>query len=85
MTIEVVTLATFDPFALSKAAGGSTPVSAWQIGTASGDRLKIATGRWALTAPKPGATKSIVTYGLDGTLGAGASGAAAREIALLYD
>jgi hypothetical protein len=85
MTIEAVALATFDPFALSKAAGSATPVSAWQIGTASGGRLKIATGRWALVAPKPGANKSIVTYGLEGTLGAGASGAAAREIALLYD
>lgn len=85
MTIEVPQLATFDAYTMSKTVGTSMPVSAWQIGTVSGNRGKIATGKWSLVAPKPGADKSINTFGLDGTLGTGASGAATRELALLFD
>jgi hypothetical protein len=45
----------------------------------------VTTGKWALVAPKLGAQDSVNTYDLDGTLGAGASGAATRELVLLFD
>lgn len=85
MTVEVPALATFDPFALSKAAGSTMPLSAWQVGTVAGNRLKVGTGKWSLRAPKPGAVKSVSTFGLEGTLGAGATLATARELTLLFD
>jgi hypothetical protein len=78
-------LATFDPFALSKAAGSSQPTSSWTLGLTAGNRMKVFTGKWALIAPKLAAQDSIATYGLEGTLGAGASGATTREVALLFD
>lgn len=84
-TIETPALATFDPFALSKAAGTSQPTSTHQIGTVVGNRMKVFTGKWSLTWPDPGANNALVTYGLKGSLGAGASGAATRELSLLFD
>jgi hypothetical protein len=85
LTVRVPALATFDPFALSKAAGSGTPTTAWQLGQTSGFRLKVQTGRMAITAPKLGAADSVNTYDLSGTLGPGATGAATRELVLLYD
>jgi len=60
-------------------------LSAYQIGTVSGNRLKVTTGKWSLKSPKIGAADAVNTYALDGTLGAGAVGATTREIAFLYD
>jgi hypothetical protein len=85
MRVRTPALATFDPFAVSKAAGSATPTTAWQLGQASGFRQKVTTGRWALTAPRLADADSVSVYDLAGTLGPGASGASAREIALLYD
>lgn len=84
-TIEAVALATFDPFSLSKLPGTSQPISSHQIGTTAGNRLKVFTGKWSLTWPDPGAANSLVTYGLKGSLGAGATGATSRELSLLFD
>jgi hypothetical protein len=85
MKVRTPALASFDPYALSKADGSTLPNTAHQIGTAAGNRLKVTTGKWALVAPKLGAQDSVNTYDLDGTLGAGASGAATRELVLLFD
>lgn len=85
MTIEAVSLTTFDPFTLSKSAGSAQPTSSWQLGQASADRIKVFTGKWSLTWPDGGADNALVTYGLKGSLGAGASGATTREFSLLYD
>lgn len=84
-TIEATSIATFDPFTLSKAAGTSQPTSSWQIGTTAGNRIKVLTGKWSLTWPDPGENNALVTYGLKGSLGAGASGATSRELSLLFD
>jgi hypothetical protein len=52
MDVEVVPLATFDPFAMSKARRRALPAAtSWQIGTAQYNRMKVVTGRWALEAP----------------------------------
>jgi hypothetical protein len=83
--IEAVSITAFDPFALSKLPGTSQPTSSHQIGTVAGNRLKVFTGTWSLVWPDPGAANALVTYGLKGSLGAGASGAATRELSLLFD
>jgi hypothetical protein len=85
MKVRTPAFATFDPYALSKTDGSTGPNTAFQIGTVVGNRLKVTTGRWALKAPKLGAQDSVNTYDLDGTLGAGAVGAASRELNLLFD
>jgi hypothetical protein len=85
MKIEVPALATFDPFTLSKSAGTLVPATNWQIGTVVGNRLKVLTGKWSLRAPKAGADRSVSIYDLAGSLGTGASGAATRELSLLFD
>jgi hypothetical protein len=84
MKIRTPALASFDPFALSKADGSTMPNTAHTYGTVAGNRLAVTTGKWSLVAPKIGTQDSVFTYDLDGTLGAGASGAAARELALLF-
>jgi hypothetical protein len=84
MTTEVPSLGTFDPFALSKLAGASQGTSAWQIGTVVGNRLKVQTGKWSLKAPRPGAANGIVTWTLEGGLGAGAL-TSGREVNFLFD
>jgi hypothetical protein len=85
MKIRTPALASFDPYALSKLEGAAMPATSHQIGTAAGNRCKVTTGKWSLVAPKIGAQDSVFTYDLDGTLGAGAVGATARELALLFD
>lgn len=85
MTVRTPAIATFDPYTLSKTAGSATPVTAWQLGTVAGNRCKVATGKWAIKAPKLGAANSVNTYALDGTLGTGAAGATTRELVFLYD
>lgn len=85
LTIEVPLLATFDPFALSKATGDTMPITTWQVGTVAGNRLKVQTGRYSIEAPKIGADNAINTYDLDGSLGPGATGGVTRELVLLWD
>lgn len=85
MKVRTPALATFDPYALSKADGSTMPVSAHQVGTVSGNRMKVTTGKWSLVAPKLTTQDSVFTFDLDGTLGAGATGATTRELALLFD
>jgi hypothetical protein len=85
MKIRTPAIASFDPYALSKADGSTMPNTAHQIGTVSGNRLKVTTGKYAIVAPKISTQDSVFTYDLDGTLGAGAVGATARELALLFD
>lgn len=85
MTIEAVSLTAFDPFTLSKSAGSAQPVSAWQLGQAAADRVKVLTGKWSVVWPDIGDSNSLVTYGINGSLGAGATGATTRELSLLYD
>lgn len=85
MTVRVPALTTFDPYLLSKSAGTAMPTTAWQLGTLAGLRLKVATGRWSIGAPKGGAANSVNTYALDGSLGPGAAGATSRDLVLTYD
>jgi hypothetical protein len=84
MTIEVPSLAKFDPFALQRLAGSAQPVTLSQVGNAVGKRVKIQTGRWSVKSPKIGADAGISTYQLDGALGAGAP-TSGRELNLLWD
>jgi hypothetical protein len=84
MKIRTPALASFDPYALSKADGTTMPSTSHQIGTVVGNRLKVATGRWSLVAPKISTQDSVFAYDLDGTLGIGA-GTTGREISLLFD
>lgn len=84
-TIEAVSLTPLDPYTLSKSAGTSQPASSHQIGTAAGNRLKVYTGPWSLVWPESTAANALMTYGLKGSLGAGASGATSRELSLLFD
>lgn len=87
LDVEVPGLATFDAYSMARALAGSLPVSSYQVGTASQNRMKVRTGTWALEAPDPGAANSIMTNRLQGNLtnvpnGATTSG---REIELLFD
>jgi hypothetical protein len=85
MVVEVPALATFDPYSVAKAAGGTGPTTAYQIGTAVGNRCKVQTGRWSLKAPRGGAINGISTVTLEGGLGIGSAPTSNREINYLYD
>lgn len=85
MVVEVPTLAAFDAFALSKAVGAGLPASAWQVGTAQYNRVKVVTGRWALEAPNMGADKGLNTFSLAGNLVMGTEGVTGREAYIKFD
>jgi hypothetical protein len=85
MVVETPALTTFDPHGIAKAAGGTAPTTAYQIGTAAGNRLKVQTGRWSLRAPRAGAVNGLSTMTLEGGLGIGSAPTTNREINYLYD
>lgn len=87
MEIEVPLTATFDAFAMSKAAPAGLPsATAWQIGSTQYNRLKVATGRWALEAPTgPNNSDGIATWGLAGDLVMGTAATTNREVNLTFD
>lgn len=85
MEVEVPAIATFDPFALSKATGSALPLVVAQIGQVQYNRVKIQTGRWQLERPEIGANKSINTAKLAGGLVIGAAPTSNREINFLFD
>lgn len=85
MVVEVPLLTSFDAFAQSKAVGANNPTSSWQIGTVQYNRVKIATGQWALEAPGDGADHAIKTWNLTGNLVQGTAPTLGREFVLTYD
>lgn len=85
MLVEVVPLATFDPYTTSKATGASLPTSAYQFGTVKYNEVKIVTGRWALLAPGHGSDRRLNTWNLVGDLVQGTEGVSSRELHILYD
>lgn len=85
MLVEAVPLATFDPYAMSKAVGAALPTSAYQFGTVQYNRAKIVTGRWALLAPGHGSDRGLNTWNLQGDLVAGTEPLTSRELHILYD
>ena len=85
MLVETVPLATFDPFAMSKANGATLPTTAYQFGTAQYNRAKIVTGRWALEAPGDGADRGLKTWNLQGNLVMGSEAVTGRELYVRYD
>lgn len=87
MEVEVVPIATFDPFAMSKAVPASLPAATnWTVGTAQYNRMKVVTGRWALEAPTgPNDADGIATWGLTGLLVQGTAATSNREINIVFD
>lgn len=87
MDVEVVPLATFDPFAMSKAVPANLPAAtSWQIGNNQYNRMKVVTGRWALEAPNgPNDSDGIATWGLTGLLVQGTAATSNREINITFD
>lgn len=87
MAVEVVALATFDPFTISKAAPAGKPASsAWAVGSVQYNRMKVVTGRWALEAPGgPANTDGIATWNLTGGLVIGTAVTTNREINVTFD
>lgn len=85
MVVETVPLATFDPFAMSKASGAGLPTTAYQFGTVQYNRAKVVTGRWALEAPGDGADRGLKTWPLQGNLVMGTEAITGRELYIRYD
>jgi hypothetical protein len=87
MDVEVVPLGSFDPYAMSKAVPGALPAAtSWQVGTAQYNRMKVATGRWALEAPTgPSDANGIATWGLAGNIVQGTAAVTNREINITFD
>lgn len=87
MDVEVVPIATFDPFAMSKAVPANLPAStSWQIGATQYNRMKVTTGRWALEAPAgPNDSDGIGTWTLAGNIVQGTSPTLNRDINIVFD
>jgi hypothetical protein len=85
MTVEVPALAAFDPYAVARASSATAPVSNWQVGAAQYNRVKIATGRWAIEAPGDGSDRALKTWDLTGLLVQGTEGVDSRELTIKYD
>lgn len=89
MLVEVVPLATFDPYVMSKAVGATLPTTAYQWGVTGApgqyNRLKVVTGRWALLAPGHGSDRGLNTWNLVGDLVQGTEPVTSREAHFLYD
>jgi hypothetical protein len=80
MTVETPLLASFDPFAASKAIGANNPLTVHQVGTVQYNKCLIETGRWQLEKPEMGAVNLINTVKLAGNLVIGAAPISLREI-----
>jgi hypothetical protein len=87
MTIEQVTLATFDPYAASKqnSSGAIDTKAQYQWGNAQYNRLKVFTGRWAIEAPTHPDVNNLSGWDLQGDLVLGTEPVGLRELRLLYD
>ena len=90
MEIQVVPLATFNPYVLSKQAwpGGTDTKVNFQIGTAQFNRVKFALGQWLFGTPPNSDSGGIATWNLQGKIAArslvGGAGAG-REILITVD
>lgn len=85
LTYEVPQLASHDAFALSKATGTNQPFTAWQVGNTALNRLKVATGRWAIEMPGLGAANGLATQTVAGNLVQGTEPVKSSELLLTYD
>lgn len=86
MEIQVVPLATFNPYVLSKQAwpGGTDTKVNFQIGTAQFNRVKFALGQWLFGTPPNSDNSGISTWNLQGRIAA-RSLASGREILITVD
>jgi hypothetical protein len=87
MDIEVVPISRRSIHSPCRRPRGALPAAtAWQIGTAQYNRMKVATGRWALEEPTgPNDTDGIATWGLAGDLVMGTAAVTNREVNLTFD
>lgn len=86
MEIEVVPLASFNPYAISKQAypGATDTKVNFQIGAAAFNRVKFALGQWAFATPPNSDNSGLATWNLSGDIMA-RSLAAGREITITAD
>ncbi|MEX1185320.1 MAG: hypothetical protein WEA80_01865 [Gemmatimonadaceae bacterium] len=86
MEIQVVPLATFDPYVLGKQAwpGGTDTKVDFQVGAAQFNRVKFALGQWAFGTPPNSDNSGIATWNLQGRILA-RSLASGREITITAD
>jgi hypothetical protein len=85
LVYEVPAIASHDAFALSKAVGTNQPFTAWQLGTQQYNRIKFATGRWAMEMPSLGGQNDIAVQTVAGNLVQGTEPIRARELLITYD
>lgn len=86
MEVEQAPLATFDPYALAKAAGsgGTSTIGGFTIGQNAFNRIVIDTGQWALEAPGTGDNSGLAMWNLTGELVAGSLPSNSRESRISY-
>ena len=86
--IEVVPIATFDPYTLAKqardATNGTDTKLSYQCGTVQFNRVKFALGQWAFNSPPINDNSGLATYNLSGKIIA-RSLASGRMIAITVD
>lgn len=85
LVYESPRLASHNAFALSKAIGTAQPFSAWQLGTQQYNRIKVATGRWAMEMPTLGGQNGIAVQTVAGNLVQGTEPVRGRELLITYD
>lgn len=86
--IEVVTLATFDPYTLSKqardASNGTDTKLSYQVGGVQFNRVKFALGQWNFASPPPTDNSGLATWPLQGKI-ASRSLASGRAVSITVD
>lgn len=84
--IEVVPLATFDPYTIAAqgSVGQTDTKVGFQVGAAQFNRVKFALGQWAFRRPPLGDSSGLVTWPLAGKINA-RSLASGREILITVD
>lgn len=86
--VEQVGLAVFDPYAISKQAGGAGGTDTkltTQIGGTQYNRMRLFTGRIALEPPTRTEVNGLAGWGLAGNLVAATESVSGREVRLVFD
>jgi hypothetical protein len=83
-TFNVPALATYNPFVQAGTDGGSSILTAWQVGVNQYTRVKIE-ARWAPNAPREGARNGVKTYTQSGICKVGSGLSGGREIQITYN
>lgn len=86
--VEQVALATFDPYAISKQAGGAGATDTkltTHVGNTQYNRMRLFTGRIALEPPTRTEVNGLAGWGLAGNLVAATEAVSGRELRLVFD